>query len=88
MFPLLTGAIPCAAVPLTNHAPPPLKLLERVRWHMRVKRYSICTVQELLGHKDVSTTMVYTHVLGKPGLGVLSPLDDEITAGVKVPSKK
>ncbi len=32
-------------------------------------------MQELLGHKDVSTAMIYTHVLNKGGRGVLSPLD-------------
>jgi len=38
--------------------------------------YDIHTVQTLLGHKDVSTTMIYTHVMQKPGLGVRSPLDN------------
>jgi integrase len=35
----------------------------------------IRTVQDLLGHKDVATTQIYTHVMQKPGLGVRSPLD-------------
>lgn len=62
------------AVGLTKHATCH-SLRHSFATHLLEDGYDIRTVQELLGHHDVNTTMMYTHVLNRGGLGVISPVD-------------